>query len=242
MRFHQLATTALLLTAVFGLAACVSAEDESSKPSASFAEHMHGHLDQISAVKAAVIAGDLAAVREPAAWLAEHEQPPGMPDAWAPYIDNMRMQAKAAASATNLETVASAVSEMARSCGDCHQASGFAVAFGFDQRPPGDVQNLMTQMQRHLWAADRMWDGLIGPSDKAWEWGTEMLSEVTLTSAQITTEPAKEEQVDELVQEIRAVGNQGNTAPAGESRSAVYGRFLSLCANCHSLTGGGPAG
>ena len=104
-----------------------------------------------------------------------------MPSAWAPYVNSMRMQARVAVSATDLDTVAGAVSEMARSCGDCHQASGFAVAFGFDQRPPADVQNVTTQMQRHLWAADRMWDGLIGPSDKAWEWGTEMLSEVTLT-------------------------------------------------------------
>lgn len=242
MRFHQLATAAVQLTAVLGLAACVSAEDEASVPSASFAEHMHGHLDQIGAVKAAVIAGDLEAAREPATWLAEHQQPPGMPDAWAPYMNEMRMQAKVAASARDLETVAAAVSEMARSCGDCHQASGFAVAFGFDQRPPEDVQNITTQMQRHLWAADRMWDGLIGPSDKAWRWGTEMLSEVTLTSAQITTEPDEETQVDGLVQAIREVGNQGSTAPAGEARSAVYGEFLSLCANCHNLTGGGPAG
>lgn len=242
MRFHQLAAAAVQLAAVLGLAACVSAEDEASVPSESFAEHMHGHLDQISAVKAAVIAGDLDAAREPATWLAEHQQPPGMPDTWAPYMNEMRMQAKVAASATDLETVAAAVSEMARSCGDCHQASGFAVAFGFDQRPPEDVQNIMTQMQRHLWAADRMWDGLIGPSDKAWGWGTEMLAEVTLTSAQVPTEPGDETRVDSLVQAIREVGNQGSTAPAGESRSAVYGKFLSLCANCHNLTGGGPAG
>ena len=63
MKFQQLATTTALLAAVFGLTACVSAEDEPSKPSESFAEHMHGHLDQSSAVKAAVIAGDLDAVR-----------------------------------------------------------------------------------------------------------------------------------------------------------------------------------
>lgn len=242
MRFHQLITAAAQLAVVLGLAACVSAEDEPKVQSASFAEHMHGHLDQISAVKSAVIAGDLEAAREPATWLAEHEQPPGMPDAWAPYVKEMRMQAKVAASAKDLESVAAAVSEMARSCGDCHQASGFAVAFGFDQRPPEDVQNLMTQMQRHLWAADRMWDGLIGPSDKAWGWGTEMLAEVTLTSAQIPAKPGDESRVASLVQEIRDVGNQGSTTPAGESRSAVYGKFLSLCANCHNLTGGGPAG
>lgn len=240
MRTHRLALI-LPFAACISLTACVSAEDEAAAAATeSFADHMHGHLDQISAVKAAVIAGDLEASRAPAAWLAEHEEPAGMPAAWATYVNDMRVQAKIAATATNLETVAMAVSEIARRCGNCHEATGFAVAFGYDQRPPEDVQNLMTQMQRHLWAADRMWDGLIGPSDKAWTWGTEMLTEVNLTSEQITNDPERTAQVDVLVEQIRAVGGDGGGTPAGEARSRIYGTFLSLCADCHSLTGGGP--
>lgn len=239
MRAHRLVLM-VPVAACFGLTACVSAEDESAALTESYAEHMHGHLDQISAVKAAVIAGDLDASREPATWLAEHDEPAGMPEAWAPYVSSMREQAQVAATAADLATVAAAVSEIARSCGNCHKATGFDVAFGYDQRPPEDVQNLMTQMQRHLWASDRMWEGLIGPSDKAWEWGTEMLADVNLSSELITDQPEQASEVDSLVQEIRAVGSDGATAPAGENRSAVYGKFLSLCANCHSLTGGGP--
>jgi len=240
MRAHRLVLAASPLAMIMALTACVSADNDPPAATEGFAEHMHGHLEQISAVKAAVIAGDLEAAREPATWLAEHQEPPGMPDAWAPYVNDMRMQASVAASAENIETVAVAVSEIARSCGSCHAATGFAVAFGYDQRPPAEEQNLMTQMQRHLWAADRMWEGLIGPSDIAWEWGTEMLAEVQLAGSQITDAPDKKARVDELVEQIRDVGSTGSTAPAGPSRSAMYGQFLSLCANCHSLTGGGP--
>lgn len=240
MRAQNVLKHAVPLAAVFAIAGCVSADNEPEAPTESYAEHMHGHLDEISAVKAAVIAGDLQASREPATWLAEHEEPAGMPDAWASYVNDMRDQARIAAAADDLNAVAGAVSEIARSCGNCHEATGFSVAFGFDQRPPAEQQNLMTQMQRHLWAADRMWEGLIGPSDKAWEWGTEMLSEVNLTSELVTDSPAKEAQVADLVEQIREVGIEGSNAASGASRSAMYGEFLSLCANCHSLTGGGP--
>jgi cytochrome c556 len=228
------------LTVTLVLAGCVSAEDEQQQAAEGFADHMHGHLDQISAVKAAVIAGDLDAVRAPATWLAEHEQPAGMPSAWAPYVNEMRAQARVAATASDLTTVAYSISEIARSCGDCHSATGFAVAFGYDQRPPEDVQNVTTEMQRHLWAADRMWEGLMGPSDVAWGWGTEMLADVQLNGAQISDDADTAVLVDALAQQVREVGNNGSAAPAGAARSKAYGEFLSLCASCHSLTAGGP--
>ncbi len=230
---------ALLSGAVIGAALFVVAVNAEDENSSSFQAHMHGHLDQVGAVKAAVIAGDLAAVREPAFWLAEHEEP-GVPEPWIPYVDEMRRYAERAATSQDLTAAAAAVSEIARACGDCHLASGFSVAFGYDQRPPGDVQNLRTEMQRHLWAADRMWDGLIGPSDRAWKAGTDMLAEVQLTAPQVTSEESKQQQAVDLVSRIQALGRQGSLASSRELRSGLYGEFLALCASCHSLTGGGP--
>ncbi len=234
-------TTALSLGVAIGTVLffmAVNAEDENFSP---FQQHMHSHLDRVGAIKAAVIAGDLEAVREPAFWLAEHKEPE-VPDTWMPYVDEMRRYAEQAATAQDLVGASAAISEIGRACGDCHLASGFSVAFGFDQRPPGDVENLRTQMQRHLWAADRMWDGLIGPSEKAWKAGTDMLAEVNLTAAQVTEDPAKQPPVADLVTRAKALGEQGSLASSRELRSGLYGEFLSLCATCHSLTGGGPGG
>ncbi|MDJ0926500.1 MAG: hypothetical protein QNJ73_02525 [Gammaproteobacteria bacterium] len=232
--------TALVCALV--LASLVSAGQHAEEDAVSdFAEHMHGHLDEVGAMKAAVIAGDLDGVIEPATWLATHDEPSGMPEAWQPYIEEMRLYAARAANAQDLVTAASAVSEIGRSCGGCHQAMGFKVAFGMDERPPSDVQNLRTQMQRHLWAADRMWDGLIGPSDGAWRRGTDILTEVQLTAGDITEDPGKKGQVSALVVRARSLGEQGSLATSSELRSGLYGEFLSLCASCHSLTGGGPA-
>jgi mono/diheme cytochrome c family protein len=223
------------------------AEEASEEIQSAFVEHMHGHLDQISEIKRAVIAGNLADTREPATWLATHEPPQGLSKAWLPYVDEMRRYAARAAKATDLVAAASAVSEIARTCGDCHRASGLSIGFGFDQRPPEELQSLMTQMQRHLWAADRMWEGLIGPSDVAWNRGANILSEVQLAATDIAGSSAEgasaaenQMQITELVSRARGMGEQGGLASSVELRSGLYGEFLSLCATCHELTGGGP--
>ena len=232
-----------LLQTVTMLVCCASlvASAEEGDSMTPFVEHMHSHLDQINTMKSAIIAGDLAATRQPARWLATHDAPVGMPDAWMPYASEMRRYAVRAAEAEDLVTAAGALSEIARSCGDCHRASGFAVAFGFDEKPPEDEQGLTTQMQRHLWAADRMWEGLIGPSSRAWERGTEMLADVYLVPDEFGADTENQTEIGELIQRARFVGAQGRQASSVELRSGLFGEFMSLCATCHQLTGGGPA-
>jgi len=216
-------------------------ENASAPAERSVAKHMHEHLSRISALKAFIIAGQLEDLREPAMWLAEHEAAPGLPGDWAPYVEELRHYARQVASAKHLGIAAASVSEMARTCGDCHQANGFDVAFGYDERPPEDVHNIMADMQRHLWAADRMWEGLIGPSDVAWDRATDILAEVTLRPSDITKTADQEAPVKNLLTRARELGEECGRAISPESRSALYGELLSLCASCHSLTGGGPA-
>jgi cytochrome c553 len=200
------------------------------------AEHMHEHLDQVGAIKAAVIAGRLEDVREPANWLATHEEPARLPS-----VEEMRRYAARAAAAENLVAAAAAVSEIARTCGDCHLASGVAVLMGYSAPPSRDEQSLTTQMQRHLWAADRMWAGLIGPSDAAWKQGASILAEVKLAASDIVVEGEQQTEITDLTRRARRLGTQASQAASVESRSVLYGEFLSLCATCHSLTGAGPA-
>jgi len=220
-------TLAPMLVMPLGLAG--ASEDTYSE----IAEHMHEHLDQVSTIKAAVIAGRLEDVRKPADWLATHEEP-----ALLPSVEEIRRYASRAASAENLITAAAAVGEIARTCGECHQASGVEVTFGYSQPPPQDIQSLMTQMQRHLWAADRMWTGLIAPSDVAWKQGADILAEVQLAPSDITDE--RQTQISNLMQRLRVVGEQASQATSIELRSGLYGEFLSLCATCHRLTGAFP--
>jgi hypothetical protein len=65
----------ILLAVLIGIVLLFIADVASQDEVMTFREHMHGHLDEVSAVKAGVVAGDLDAARRPATWLAEHEEP-----------------------------------------------------------------------------------------------------------------------------------------------------------------------
>ena len=45
-------------------------------------------------------------------------------------------------------------------------------------------------MHRHLWAANRMWESMITPSNDAWKSATDMLAEVQIDAEQLTDDPA----------------------------------------------------
>jgi mono/diheme cytochrome c family protein len=236
----KLRWTALLLLATLIVVSLVVAEDSSDEDVSAIAEHMHGHLDSVIAMKAAVISGNLAGVARPARWLGDHPRPSDLPEAWANYEEDMRSFARRAAAAQNLETAAAAVSDIGRVCGDCHIASGFVVSFGYSKPPPADLENTITQMQRHLWASARLWAGLIGPSNGAWASGASMLEGVDVNVSDITSDETLTPLVVDIVERLRFIGERSRAADDGETRSALYGEFLSQCANCHNLTGGGP--
>ena len=223
----------LILLSLFMIRAGLSAE--SQETAADFSALMHENYEQVGIIKAAVIAGDLAAVSEPANWLATRESLPALPP-----VDEMRRYAERAAAAEDLVDAAAAVGEIGRTCGECHQANGIQVAIGFSTPPAPEEQSFAKQMHRHLWAADRMWAGLIGPSDIAWKQGADILADVNIETSDIAGEGRQKSQVSDLFQRIRAVGGQASQASSVELRSGLYGEFLSLCATCHALTGGGP--
>lgn len=205
------------------------------------AEHMHQHLSAMRAMKAFIIAGQLDdSLREAAVWVEEHEATPGLPGDWQPYVAKMRRYAGQVADARHLDFAAVSVGEMARVCGDCHDANGVEVGFGDYDSVPAPSQNVRVQMRRHLWAVDRMWEGLISPSDEAWQLGAETLAGVRVNAADIGATGAGQPRVDYLLGRAREIGAQGTEAQSREQRGALYGELLSLCADCHSMTGGGP--
>ena len=205
--------------------------------SASLAADMHEHLDRSGEIKSAVIAGNLDDARAAAGSLAAERMLGDLP-----YIEELQQHAAEAASATDLAGVGAAVGRIGRTCGGCHSASGVDAAseveatFGRTERPARESQALTTQMQRHLWAADRLWAGLITPSDGAWQQGADILAEGRLVASDITDDPDRRVQLGALTQRMEAIGARAVQATSPDSRSQLYGEFLSLCAACHALS------
>jgi hypothetical protein len=130
---------------------------------------------------------------------------------------------------------------MAKTCGNCHLVNDVRLAFGYDRRPREDLDDVVTHMQRHQWAADRLWEGLIGPSDAAWNRGTDMLMDAPLRPTEVANATALNGNLSKIVRRIHALGGIGTETRTPDARSELYAEILGLCASCHTLLGGGPA-
>jgi hypothetical protein len=217
------------------------AQEISDDDDRTVADHMHEHLTRIGTIKAAIVAGQLAGVREPATWLADHETVAGLPPDFESYVAQMRSYARHVIEAEDLVSAAESVSKMAKTCGNCHLVNAVELEFGYDSAPREDIEDVVTHMQRHQWAADRLWEGLIGPSDVAWSRGADMLIDVPLASDDVTTTTEHHAEISKIARRIHALGGIGTETVTPDARSDLYGEVLGLCAKCHVLLGRGPA-
>jgi cytochrome c553 len=205
------------------------------------ADHMHEHLTRISMIKSAIVAGNLEDVNEPATWLAEHETAAGLPKEFESYVIQMKSHARRVVEAQNLVSAAESVSQMAKTCGNCHLVNEVNLEFGYDRMPRLDIEDVVTHMQRHQWAMDRLWEGLIGPSDTAWNRGTDMLIDAPLLPTDVTTAADNVAEISNIARRIHALGGIGTETKTPDARSELYAEVLGLCARCHTLLGRGPA-
>ncbi len=225
------ALTLVLATALFGSA---YSQDESETML-----HMHEHLVRLTDIKAALMIGDLRAARVPAVWLVEHDMPDSIPPMYESFIFAMRTHADDVAGAKDVETAAKGMATIATDCASCHTAMQVNLEFGFDEEPP-KWSDLQSHMQRHQWAMDRLWEGLIGPSDASWSRGIRMLAEAPIKGTENHWGEAGAEEGDALARQVHELGVVAATSLTPEARSTVYGEIVATCAACHTETGGGP--
>lgn len=206
------------------------------------ATQMHEHLDRITTIKSMIIMGKLDGVREPAIWLADHEAVSGLPENLEPYVGSMRQHAREVNNAPDLKSAATSVSQMAKTCSNCHLANEVQIEFGYDQ-VPAEWSDTVSHMQRHQWAVDRLWDGLIGPSENAWNRGLNMLVDVPLHPDDVTEEElpdADTAALERITRRVHDLATAGTIATTPTARSELFGEMLGLCAECHSRLGRGP--
>jgi hypothetical protein len=95
-------------------------------------------------------------------------------------------------------------------------------------------------MIRHRWAADRLWEGLIGPSDTAWTAGASALIDAPLYTDALTRDVEQYEPVTALTWTVHDIGARALMESDLTARAALYGQLLGTCAHCHELLKIGP--
>ncbi len=221
---HEMAVVSMFGGLVL-LAACNQPE--------TIVDHMREHFAQVEATRLAVIGGDLDAARERARWLARHEATEGISEGWEQHVMQMQLAAQRVVEASEVAAAAAATAEMGAICGGCHQGMDEGAQFTFVAPPPEEA-GVVAHMLRHQWAAERLWEGLVGPSDEAWARGVAALSEAPL---QPTESP---EEVETLASRVHELGARAGEVTGFIDRAKVYGDLLTTCAQCHRLMDAGP--
>ena len=194
---------------------------------ASLAEHMADHYAKATQVQTAVIDADLSAAKVAAAWIADHPVATEFPEN---ALDEMRTAARVVVDAANILDAALGVGLVGAACGHCHELMN--IRTGLKSNTAYSLgSSLPRRMARHLWAADRMWEGLIANSDQAWVAGVEMLLEAPLTAEDVTA--GEQPVIDYIGKQIHELAGKARHADHREDRAEMYGQFMARCASCH---------
>jgi len=201
------------------------------------AAFMRQHFELVTVVHEALIRGDLTTARRQASVLADRPDPQELPPGAAPYLASLRLAARRAAAAVELEDVAAAASTMLATCGDCHRAVGTMPAHALPPSPA--VGGQVGHMLGHQQAVDLMVQGLTVPSAWLWQSGAEALERAPLRKAVLPTDRKLTKDLLAAEQSVHYLAERARTATDQRSRIYVYSELVQSCATCHSRLGGG---
>lgn len=182
--------------------------------------HMHQNFDLLRSIERLLLKGKLDDAKQFASAIASSPDEPAH-GAWATQKTAIRDRAAALARSTSVAEALRKTAAVGAACATCHNEHGIAFA---DQMPrlPSDTGTLDARMARHRWAADRLWEAVVGNSEPAWQAGLDVLAATPLD------QPADRIAIARKLQG-QAIGARAKTV----DRSAQYGEMLVTCSSCH---------
>ncbi|MBL0214322.1 MAG: hypothetical protein IPQ07_10585 [Myxococcales bacterium] len=195
------------------------------------AEHMTEHFTVIVELQHAIATGKLDEAQRQARWLIEHELPAR--EGWPMFVDDMKAAAQQVVEARDLPAASVLAARLGRTCSQCHERQAAVVTFPWEPAPE-QSSVLAVQMRRHQWAAVRLWEGLVGPSDEMWKQGAEVLSTTQLDTVAAAGGVARGD-VPALAAKVRELAVRATSTSDHNQRATLYGELLSTCSGCHQL-------
>lgn len=189
---------------------------------------MQAHFNDALLIRQAVIAGSPEDAVDPAHVLTHIQDLERLPDGWRVFVERMQGVAGRIQDSTTSSLAAAATADLGVSCGMCHQRHGGPQAS--DEPAPAQGTSIERRMRRHVWATERLWEGLIVPSNDAWAAGAQALSADPFPSEVLN---------DGGVYARSAAGDfarlaaNAATKKTPEQRAALYAELLVTCGTCH---------
>lgn len=192
---------------------------------------MTTHFVATSVMLATLVRGDLDGYHGAAAAVAK-EGEHGPPWGRSTTIKDIAIRA---GEATTVRDAADALAELGVACGDCHRSQGGPkLDIG---APPSAVTTGSLRMARHRWAGEKLWQGLMQPSDTAWKTGSEVFANAPLVLDAVDAEAPMPKQLDAFTLAARAsaIAREASTATTSTERRRLFAELHTTCAGCHAL-------
>ena len=190
---------------------------------------MQGHFVEATALRAAVVAGDLQAARDAGQGLETSSLMLDVDARWKPHLDSLVDAAGAVGQASTLDVAAQASARVGLACARCHEAIGSGPAATL-----GDVVSRDNapedHMRLHQWATGWLWVGLVASHDGAWDAGSAALKE-----SRFDSRFAEDGSLADLEQRVHALAIAAASTERMEDRAVIYGDLLATCSACHNV-------
>ncbi len=190
--------------------------------------HMHENFDLLRAIERLLIVGKLDEAKRFAAAISEAPDSPAH-GPWATHVVTVRDRAAALSRATTVEQACRLEASLAGACAGCHVEAGVAPEFRVFPVPP-DKTTIEARMLRHRWAADRLWEGIVGGADEPWRAGLDVLAAKPLDWGPASSDRS----VHARTLQGLALEARRQRTPSIEGRTTTYGEMLVACASCHT--------
>jgi hypothetical protein len=215
-------------------AAATTPEPKPDEQTEQIKDFMHDHFQIARFARDAVIEGNLEALRAPLRSLADYRYDEVAAGGWMNGIAQLQAAARLTSEAETLTRAASGVATMARVCGECHRDQGHPMNLAPQAiatvTPKAD--SVTQRMQRHDWATERLWEGLVAPSDRAWQAGAAALAHAPARAPK--PRRATPPEFAQVMSALRELGVRASAAHSLNERTDVYALMLATCAQCHA--------
>ncbi len=193
--------------------------------------HMHESYALFGTIEHLLVHGKLGEARDLARSIGVAPDEAGL-SAWATQAALVRDRATALANATSVDEACRKAAKLAEACASCHVDTNAVPEFRVPPELPPDRPTLDARMTRHVWAVERVREGVIGAVEEPWQAGLDVLAQAPFPW------PADDADRAPLGRRIHDVADRARKRGATDTsadRATTYGELLVTCAGCHAL-------
>jgi hypothetical protein len=184
------------------------------------------HYADSVGMRRALVTGKLEDFRSAAAAVAKDEWTPRLRGDYRTQVDAVRALAGSAQKAPSVGSAAGELGKLGEACASCHLKFGGP---GSTVAPTPLSEGTDPSMVAHAAATERLWAGLIVPSDTSWSGGMDALLDAPRLDSDVADVAA-------AAHHLRELARKGRSAAVGE-RGVIFARVLTTCAGCHERLG-----